>query len=213
MLKIHYNKDLRYTVCWSKIKNSGEDMFSQYKRKYSIRKLSVMAVSVFIGLGFMGGAEAEAQTLKAGADLRASEQAATGYFRSGADTDGDGISDGKHIRPDGSEWGTAFTYLKQVSTRGENMGQLFATEDLRELVSEAYLAKKQFELFKSSPEHYANIMDPRHNVGYFSFGLSDDHKILVANKERPEHTSAEQVNGQGVIFTQVFGRKRAIPLP
>lgn len=151
------------------------------------------------------------EEFKVGANIRATEQAQIGYFRS-VDTDGDGLGDGKHVRPDGTDWGTAFTYLKQLSARGENMGQ-FESADLREIISESYLAKKQFELFKSSPDHYANMIDPTHNVGYFAFDFSDDHNILVARKDRPEHTAANQENGQGVMFIQVFGRKRAIPLP
>lgn len=145
-----------------------------------------------------------------GTETRAEEQAEIGYFRS-VDNNGDGIPDEKHKRPDGRDFYSAFTISTTSTLRTENASQYLPT-DIRELISEKWYAEKQVERFMTSTDHKANMLDKQMNLAYFGMGLSADHLMLVADKNRPEHTSRTQTNGQSVIFIQEFGRKRSIAL-
>ncbi len=50
------------------------------------------------------------------------------------------------------------------------------------------------------------MLSGRSNVAYFAMAFSDDHKLLMYRKQQ---TNREDVNGNAVIFIQIFGSKRA----
>lgn len=146
--------------------------------------------------------------LKVGTNQRAKEQAEIGYFRS-IDDDGDTVGDRKHVRPDGKDFGTAFPFSTKVSLRREN-ASIYLFKDVRELLSEKYLAELQVARFRTSGEHNQSMMNKEYEVAYFSMGLSDDHLYLVENKTQ---TSREDKNGTAAIFIQAFGKMKATARP
>lgn len=144
------------------------------------------------------------EELAQGVKTRADEQGAEGFFRS-VDTTGDTVGDKSHTRPNGDRFATAFNYVKTISLRSENAGQ-YLPDDIRELISEKWQAEKQFALLYSSTEHKNAMLSKSSNVAYFAMAFSDDHKILIY---RNQQKNREDVNGNGVIFIQIFGSKRA----
>ncbi|MGT2755170.1 hypothetical protein ACVRXI_09775 [Streptococcus ovis] len=89
--------------------------------------------------------------------------------------------------------------------RSENAGQ-YLPDDIRELISEKWQAEKQFALLYSSTEHKKTMLKGRSTAAYFAMAFSDDHKLLIYRKQQ---TNREDVNGNAVIFIQIFGSKRA----
>ncbi|HFI0151468.1 TPA: G5 domain-containing protein, partial [Streptococcus suis] len=87
------------------------------------------------------------------AATRSSEMAAYGHIR----------YEGKpHTRPDGSTWSTALSILPDTYESagfGENIQAYSVLSNPYQLTSERWIAKKLFQNWKSSPGHYANMMD------------------------------------------------------
>ncbi|WP_169333664.1 hypothetical protein [Streptococcus ovis] len=50
------------------------------------------------------------------------------------------------------------------------------------------------------------MLKGRSTAAYFAMAFSDDHKLLIYRKQQ---TNREDVNGNAVIFIQIFGSKRA----
>ena len=98
------------------------------------------------------------------ATVRANEMADYGSLRY------KGIKEGKHKRPDGRSWVTAYTQdeLKQYGRMGENAGESSGNHwNVISITNEKYLADKFFENWKASEGHYKIMMMNEPNVQFY----------------------------------------------
>lgn len=81
-----------------------------------------------------------------------------------------------HLRPDGSSYISAFSYLPAGISVGENILQDAYNGNPYTLVSEQYIAERIFELFRSSPSHYSNFIMPDYTHNYLSIRLAENNQ-------------------------------------
>ena len=88
------------------------------------------------------------------ANIRANEMADHGSLRY------QGKKEGKHKRPDGSRWSTAYDpdFYKQTNAMTENSAETTDTWDIVSLTNEKALAHYFYTVWKHSPGHYAAMM-------------------------------------------------------
>lgn len=88
------------------------------------------------------------------ATLRANEMADHGSLRY------QGKKEGKHKRPDGSRWSTAYDpeFYKQTNAMTENTAETTSVWDIVSLTNEKALAHYFYTVWKHSPGHYAAMM-------------------------------------------------------
>ena len=105
------------------------------------------------------------------ATVRANEMADYGSLRY------KGVKEGKHKRPDGSSWMTAYTQdeLKQYGRMGENAAESSGNHwNVISITNEKYLADKFFTNWKNSPGHYKIMMMDAPNIQfYLSLGFAN----------------------------------------
>ena len=66
-----------------------------------------------------------------------------------------------HVRPNGESWKTAFDEEDQEKEWSENIAAASYTANPYEAVSEKLMAERLFDLWVSSPGHYANMIAPQ----------------------------------------------------
>lgn len=88
------------------------------------------------------------------ANIRANEMADHGSLRY------QGKEEGKHKRPDGSRWSTAYDpeFYKQTNAMTENTAETTSVWDIVSLTNEKALAHYFYTVWKHSPGHYAAMM-------------------------------------------------------
>lgn len=88
------------------------------------------------------------------ATLRANEMADHGSLRY------QGKKEGKHKRPDGSRWSTAYDpdFYKKTNAMTENAAETTTVWDIVSLTNEKALAHYFYTVWKNSPGHYAAMM-------------------------------------------------------
>ncbi len=88
------------------------------------------------------------------ANVRANEMADHGSLRY------QGKKEGKHKRPDGSRWSTAYDpeFYKQTNAMTENTAETTSVWDIVSLTNEKALAHYFYTVWKHSPGHYAAMM-------------------------------------------------------
>lgn len=88
------------------------------------------------------------------ANIRANEMADHGSLRY------QGKKEGKHKRPDGSRWSTAYDpeFYKQTNAMTENTAETTSVWDIVSLTNEKALAHYFYTVWKHSPGHYAGMM-------------------------------------------------------
>lgn len=88
------------------------------------------------------------------ANIRANEMADHGSLRY------QGKKEGKHKRPDGSRWSTAYDpeFYKQTNAMTENAAEATDVWDIVSLTNEKALAHYFYTVWKHSPGHYAAMM-------------------------------------------------------
>ena len=88
------------------------------------------------------------------ANVRANEMADHGSLRY------QGKKEGKHKRPDGSRWSTAYDseFYKQTNAMTENAAESSSVWDIVSLTNEKALAHYFYTVWKHSPGHYAAMM-------------------------------------------------------
>ena len=88
------------------------------------------------------------------ANIRANEMADYGSLRY------QGKKEGKHKRPDGSRWSTAYDpdFYKQTNAMTENAAEATDVWDIVSLTNEKALAHNFYTVWKHSPGHYAAMM-------------------------------------------------------
>ena len=88
------------------------------------------------------------------ANVRANEMADHGSLRY------QGKEEGKHKRPDGSRWSTAYDpeFYKQTNAMTENTAETTTVWDIVSLTNEKALAHYFYTVWKHSPGHYAAMM-------------------------------------------------------
>lgn len=88
------------------------------------------------------------------ANIRANEMADHGSLRY------QGKNEGKHKRPDGSRWSTAYDpeFYKQTNAMTENTAETTSVWDIVSLTNEKALAHYFYTVWKHSPGHYAAMM-------------------------------------------------------
>ena len=88
------------------------------------------------------------------ANVRANEMADHGSLRY------QGKKEGKHKRPDGSRWSTAYDpeFYKQTNAMTENAAETTTVWDIVSLTNEKALAHYFYTVWKHSPGHYAAMM-------------------------------------------------------
>ena len=88
------------------------------------------------------------------ATLRANEMADHGSLRY------QGKKEGKHKRPDGSRWSTAYDpdFYKKTNAMTENAAETTTVWDIVSLTNEKALAHYLYTVWKNSPGHYAAMM-------------------------------------------------------
>lgn len=88
------------------------------------------------------------------ANIRANEMADHGSLRY------QGKEEGKHKRPDGSRWSTAYDpeFYKQTNSMTENTAETTTVWDIVSLTNEKALAHYFYTVWKHSPGHYAAMM-------------------------------------------------------
>ena len=88
------------------------------------------------------------------ANIRANEMADHGSLRY------QGKEEGKHKRPDGSRWSTAYDpeFYKQTNAMTENIAETTTVWDIVSLTNEKALAHYFYTVWKHSPGHYAAMM-------------------------------------------------------
>ena len=88
------------------------------------------------------------------ANIRANEMADHGSLRY------QGKEEGKHKRPDGSRWSTAYDpeFYKQTNAMTENTAETTTVWDIVSLTNEKALAHYFYTVWKHSPGHYAAMM-------------------------------------------------------
>ena len=88
------------------------------------------------------------------ATLRANEMADHGSLRY------QGKKEGKHKRPDGSRWSTAYDpdFYKKTNAMTENTAETTTVWDIVSLTNEKALAHYFYTVWKNSPGHYAAMM-------------------------------------------------------
>ena len=88
------------------------------------------------------------------ANIRANEMADHGSLRY------QGKKEGKHKRPDGSRWSTAYDpeFYKQTNAMTENAAETTTVWDIVSLTNEKALAHYFYTVWKHSPGHYAAMM-------------------------------------------------------
>ena len=99
-------------------------------------------------------------------EVRAQEMAQYGHIRY------QGLA---HTRPDGSKWTTVLDLLPSDYKSygfGENMLAYSVLSNPYQLVSEQWIAKRLFEQWKTSPSHYAAMMNPEYTRTAVSFKLT-----------------------------------------
>ena len=71
-----------------------------------------------------------------------------------------GKEEGKHKRPDGSRWSTAYDpeFYKQTNAMTENTAETTTVWDIVSLTNEISLAHYFYTVWKHSPGHYAAMM-------------------------------------------------------
>lgn len=85
-----------------------------------------------------------------------------------------------HIRPDGSSYATAFANESGQLLVGENMLQLGYSGNPFTILSEQFVAEQIFDLWKNSPSHYENMMDPDYTHNYVSVRIGQIHNNASA---------------------------------
>ena len=88
------------------------------------------------------------------ANIRANEMADHGSLRY------QGKKEGKHKRPDGSRWSTAYDpdFYKKTNAMTENAAETTVVWDIVSLTNEKSLAHNFYTIWKNSPGHYAAMM-------------------------------------------------------
>ena len=88
------------------------------------------------------------------ANIRANEMADHGSLRY------QGKKEGKHKRPDGSRWSTAYDpdFYKKTNAMTENAAEATDTWDIVSLTNEKALAHNFYTIWRNSPGHYAAMM-------------------------------------------------------
>ena len=88
------------------------------------------------------------------ANIRANEMADHGSLRY------QGKKEGKHKRPDGSRWSTAYDpdFYKKTNAMTENAAETTVVWDIVSLTNEKALAYNFYTIWKNSPGHYAAMM-------------------------------------------------------
>ena len=88
------------------------------------------------------------------ANIRANEMADHGSLRY------QGKKEGKHKRPDGSRWSTAYDpdFYKKTNAMTENAAETTVVWDIVSLTNEKALAHNFYTIWKNSPGHYAAMM-------------------------------------------------------
>lgn len=88
------------------------------------------------------------------ANIRANEMADHGSLRY------QGKKEGKHKRPDGSRWSTAYDpdFYKKTNAMTENAAEATDVWDIVSLTNEKALAHNFYTIWKNSPGHYAAMM-------------------------------------------------------
>ena len=88
------------------------------------------------------------------ANIRANEMADPGSLRY------QGKKEGKHKRPDGSRWSTAYDpdFYKKTNAMTENAAETTVVWDIVSLTNEKALAHNFYTIWKNSPGHYAAMM-------------------------------------------------------
>ncbi|MDU4338367.1 MAG: G5 domain-containing protein, partial [Streptococcus mitis] len=88
------------------------------------------------------------------ANIRAYEMADHGSLRY------QGKKEGKHKRPDGSRWSTAYDpdFYKKTNAMTENAAETTVVWDIVSLTNEKALAHNFYTIWKNSPGHYAAMM-------------------------------------------------------
>jgi IgA-specific serine endopeptidase len=120
------------------------------------------------------------------ATVRANEMADYGSLRY------KGVKEGKHKRPDGSSWMTAYTQdeLKQYGRMGENAAESSGNHwNIISITNEKYLADKFFTNWKNSPGHYKIMMMDAPNIQFYlslgfanhsmTSGLTNAHNVVA----------------------------------
>lgn len=120
------------------------------------------------------------------ATVRANEMADYGSLRY------KGVKEGKHKRPDGSSWMTAYTQdeLKQYGRMGENAAESSGNHwNIISITNEKYLADKFFTNWKNSPGHYKIMMMDAPNIQFYlslgfanhsmTSGLANAHNVVA----------------------------------
>lgn len=120
------------------------------------------------------------------ATVRANEMADYGSLRY------KGVKEGKHKRPDGSSWMTAYTQdeLKQYGRMGENAAESSGNQwNIISITNEKYLADKFFTNWKNSPGHYKIMMMDAPNIQFYlslgfanhsmTSGLANTHNVVA----------------------------------
>ena len=120
------------------------------------------------------------------ATVRANEMADYGSLRY------KGVKEGKHKRPDGSSWMTAYTpdELKQYGRMGENAAESSGNHwNIISITNEKYLADKFFTNWKNSPGHYKIMMMDAPNIQFYlslgfanhsmTSGLANAHNVVA----------------------------------
>ena len=120
------------------------------------------------------------------ATVRANEMADYGSLRY------KGVKEGKHKRPDGSSWMTAYTQdeLKQYGRMGENAAESSGNHwNVISITNEKYLADKFFTNWKNSPGHYKIMMMDAPNIQFYlslgfanhsmTSGLANAHNVVA----------------------------------
>ena len=127
------------------------------------------------------------------ADLRANEMADYGSIRYG------GKKEGKHRRPDGTKWITAYDkeYLGTLNGITENAAEVAGTWDVISLTNEKALAHYFYTLWKNSPGHYRALMlglDPKEKQ------LDKNVEVRMSVKFANHHmTSSQPINVVGMM--------------
>ena len=88
------------------------------------------------------------------ANIRANEMADHGSLRY------QGKKEGKHKRPDGSRWSTAYDpdFYKKTNAMTENAAETTVVWDIVSLTNEKALAHNFYTIWRNSPGHYAAMM-------------------------------------------------------
>ena len=127
------------------------------------------------------------------ADLRANEMADYGSIRYG------GKKEGKHHRPDGTKWITAYDkeFLGTLNGITENAAEVAGTWDVISLTNEKALAHYFYTLWKNSPGHYRALMlglDPKEKQ------LDQNVQVRMSVKFANHHmTSNQPINVVGMM--------------